>query len=164
MSIKDLKTLLALGMVAALAACGGADQGGDAGAPSEEPAAEAPHGEEGGEAPHEEGAGDMADMDLPEGVTAEMVAQGKEIFSGPGLCQACHGPGGDGSMGIAPKLADSEWLNIDGSYEAIVDLVMHGVPQPKQFPGAMPPKGGSQISDDQVKAVAAYVWTLSHSG
>ena len=26
----------------------------------------------------------------------------------------------------------------------------------------MPPKGGSAITDDQVKAVAAYVWTLSH--
>jgi cytochrome c5 len=27
---------------------------------------------------------------------------------------------------------------------------------------AMPPKGGSSISDDDVKAVAAYVYSLSH--
>jgi mono/diheme cytochrome c family protein len=26
----------------------------------------------------------------------------------------------------------------------------------------MPPKGGSQITDDEVKAVAAYVYSLSH--
>jgi mono/diheme cytochrome c family protein len=26
----------------------------------------------------------------------------------------------------------------------------------------MPPKGGSSITDDQVKAVAAYVYSLSH--
>jgi hypothetical protein len=26
----------------------------------------------------------------------------------------------------------------------------------------MPPRGGSSISDPQVQAVAAYVWTLSH--
>jgi mono/diheme cytochrome c family protein len=26
----------------------------------------------------------------------------------------------------------------------------------------MPPKGGSTITDDQVKAVAAYVYSLSH--
>jgi cytochrome c5 len=26
----------------------------------------------------------------------------------------------------------------------------------------MPAKGGSSISDDEVKAVAAYVWSLSH--
>jgi len=26
----------------------------------------------------------------------------------------------------------------------------------------MPPKGGSQISEDDVKAVAAYVWSLSN--
>ena len=26
----------------------------------------------------------------------------------------------------------------------------------------MPPKGGSSITDDEVKAVAAYVYSLSH--
>jgi mono/diheme cytochrome c family protein len=26
----------------------------------------------------------------------------------------------------------------------------------------MPPKGGAQLTDDQVSAVAAYVWGLSH--
>jgi len=29
--------------------------------------------------------------------------------------------------------------------------------------GPMPAKGGSQISDEDVKAVSAYVWSLSHS-
>jgi len=26
----------------------------------------------------------------------------------------------------------------------------------------MPPKGGAQLTDEQVSAVAAYVWALSH--
>jgi len=26
----------------------------------------------------------------------------------------------------------------------------------------MPPMGGAQLTDDQVKALAAYVWSMSH--
>jgi mono/diheme cytochrome c family protein len=40
--------------------------------------------------------------------------------------------------------------------------VTNGVPQPKEHPAPMPPKGGAQLSDDQVKAVAAYVYSLGH--
>ena len=28
----------------------------------------------------------------------------------------------------------------------------------------MPPRGGSSITDDQIKALAVYVWTLSNGG
>ena len=37
-----------------------------------------------------------------------------------------------------------------------------GVPKPKEHPAPMPPKGGAPLTDDQVKAVAAYVYSLSH--
>ena len=63
---------------------------------------------------------------LPEGVTQQMVDQGKALFAGPANCFACHGPEGAGTP-LAPKLADGEWLHIDGSYTAIVDLVTKGV-------------------------------------
>jgi mono/diheme cytochrome c family protein len=99
---------------------------------------------------------------LPQGVTQAMVDQGRTIFAGPGNCFACHGPNGAGTP-IAPKLDDATWLNIDGSYPAIVDLVTKGVPTPKQSMVPMAPKGGTTINDEQVKAVAAYVWRLSHS-
>jgi len=98
---------------------------------------------------------------LPEGVTAEMVAQGKEIFAGAGLCYVCHGGDGTGMPGLGANLIDDEWTQSDGSYEGIVGSVMDGVDASAATTGtAMPPKGGSGITDDQVKAVAAFVFTL----
>jgi cytochrome c5 len=41
--------------------------------------------------------------------------------------------------------------------------VTNGVPKEESKAGIpMPAKGGSSISDDDVKAVAAYVYSLSH--
>jgi mono/diheme cytochrome c family protein len=98
---------------------------------------------------------------LPEGVTPDMVAKGKKVFGGAGLCLACHGPDGKGTIG--PNLTDQEWLHIDGSYEQIVKQILSGVDQAASKTGQiMPPKGGSSISEADVRAVAAYVWTLSH--
>lgn len=100
-------------------------------------------------------------QELPEGVTSEMVEQGKQIFDGPGICFSCHMPEGAGGP-LAPALNDDEWLHIDGSYPQIVELIKTGVSKPVQFPAPMMPRGGTQITDEQVAAVAAYVWTLSH--
>lgn len=98
---------------------------------------------------------------LPAGVTQAMIDGGKTIFHGPGLCSNCHGEAGAGS-GIAPSLADKTWLHSDGSYEAIVKQITTGVPQPKESMIPMLPKGGSGITDDQIKSVAAYVWSLTN--
>ena len=96
---------------------------------------------------------------LPAGVTAEMVAKGKKVFGGAGLCMACHGPAGKGLTG--PDLTDATWLHFDGSYEAIVKVVTGGIDDKQSKTGViMPPKGGSGISDDDVRNVAAYVWSL----
>lgn len=98
---------------------------------------------------------------LPPGVTADMVAKGKGIFGGNGLCLACHGPDGKGTIG--PNLTDKTWLHSDGSYEAIVRQIVSGIDARASKTGQiMPPRGGSGISDAEVRAVAAYVWTLSH--
>jgi mono/diheme cytochrome c family protein len=99
---------------------------------------------------------------LPTGVTQQMVEQGRALFAAAGNCFACHGPNGAGTP-LAPKLDDAQWLHIDGSYPAIVDLIIKGVPMPKASMVPMAPKGGSTITDDQVKQVAAYVWRISHS-
>jgi mono/diheme cytochrome c family protein len=94
-------------------------------------------------------------------VTPELIAQGDKIFHGPGNCYACHGSNAQGSVG--PNLTDAEWIHSKGSYEEIVAQVTHGVPKEESKSGiVMPPKGGSSISDDEVKAVAAYVYSLSH--
>ena len=137
-------------VILALAACGGGD------APATEEA------ETAAPEPAEAAPAETAiDMELPEGVTAAMVTEGEAIFMGAGICFTCHMEGGVGGP-LAPNLTDDEWLNIDGSYESIVRNVMTGVPEPKEYPGIMLPKGGSPITDEQVNAVAAYVWTLSN--
>jgi mono/diheme cytochrome c family protein len=101
---------------------------------------------------------------LPPGVTAAMIDQGRQIFHGPGNCYTCHGADAKGTT-LAPDLTDKVYLNISGDdYNQYVTLINTGVPQPKQHPAPMPPKGGSAITDDQVKAVAAYEWALSHGG
>ena len=102
----------------------------------------------------------VANVPLPAGVTQAMVTDGAAIFSGPGNCMACHGAGGSGGP-IAPKLADNQWLNIDGEYESIVHLITTGVPSPRQFPAPMPARGGSTITDEQVRQVAAYIYSIS---
>jgi mono/diheme cytochrome c family protein len=103
---------------------------------------------------------DAAADSLPAGVTPEMVTQGKAIFTKTGLCFACHGATGQGA--VCPNLTADPWIHGDGSYSFIVSTVTTGVTKEQSKSGVvMPPKGGSSISEDDVKAVAAYVWTLS---
>ena len=99
---------------------------------------------------------------LPEGVTPAMIEEGGKLFKGSALCAACHGTAATG--GVGPNLTDTLWLHSKGSYEEIVHQITVGVPQAQAKGGMMmPPKGGSTISDAQVRAVAAYVWSLSHT-
>jgi mono/diheme cytochrome c family protein len=93
-----------------------------------------------------------------------LIALGDSIFHGQvagGTCTACHGQDAKGTA-VAPDLTDNQWLNGDGSYQFIVHTVHTGVPQPKQHPAPMPPMGGATLTDAQVNAVAAYVYSLSH--
>jgi mono/diheme cytochrome c family protein len=102
-------------------------------------------------------------QELPDGVTSAMVEEGKDIYSGAGICMSCHGPNGEGVPNLGNDLTDEEWLHIDGSYESIVRSILNGVTAEESSTGAaMPAKGGTRITDEQVRAVAAYVWTLSH--
>lgn len=104
-----------------------------------------------------------ASVELPDGVTAEMVAEGRALFGAKGNCWACHGRNAAGGP-LAPDLTDSEWLHVaDGAYDAIVELITAGVPTPKEHPAPMPPKGGSQVSNDEIRALAAYLYALSRS-
>jgi mono/diheme cytochrome c family protein len=97
----------------------------------------------------------------PAGVTPAMITQGDSIFHGKGNCYACHGANAQGTVG--PNLTDAEWIHSDGSFEAIVKQVDTGVPKEQSKSGiVMPPKGGAAITEDEVKAVAAYVYSLSH--
>ncbi len=95
-------------------------------------------------------------------LTTHLVEQGRGLFVGAGNCYACHGRDARGTR-LAPDLGDTAWLDTDGSYRAIAGLVRSGVPYPRRFPAPMPVLGGAPLDNEQVCAVAAYVYSLSHS-
>jgi mono/diheme cytochrome c family protein len=118
------------------------------------------------EGPHPDAgsAAATASLPVPAGATQEMVALGDRIYHGQvggAPCTGCHGTNAKGTT-LGPDLTGTHWLWGDGSYAAIEKIITTGVPQPKQYRSPMPPMGGAQLSSDQVAAVAAYIWGLSH--
>ncbi len=102
----------------------------------------------------------------PAGVTAALVARGDSLFNS-GSCQRCHGARGVGAQN-GPSLVSGAWLHHRGTPEEIAATITTGVPRAalkdtsRRFP--MNPRGGPMnLTDDQVKAVAAYVWSISRA-
>jgi mono/diheme cytochrome c family protein len=99
---------------------------------------------------------------LPQGMTLNMIRQGDELFRGKGGCVTCHGPDGGGmpasGSGITAGLnfVPSEWGPIDS-------VIRVGIPEPAtRTPIAMPPRGAaSNLTDEESRQVAAYVWAIS---
>jgi mono/diheme cytochrome c family protein len=99
---------------------------------------------------------------LPQGMTLNMIRQGDELFRGKGGCVTCHGPDGGGmpasGSGITAGLnyVPSEWGPIDS-------LIRVGIPEPiTRAPVAMPPRGAaSNLTDEESRQIAAYVWAIS---
>jgi mono/diheme cytochrome c family protein len=105
-----------------------------------------------------------ASLPVPAGATKQMVALGERIFLGQvggATCTGCHGADAKGTP-LGPDLTDTQWLWGDGSFASIAKTITNGVPQPKQYRSPMPPMGGAQLTPDQVSALAAYIWALSH--
>ncbi len=112
------------------------------------------------------GAAANANLPVPPGATQEMVQLGDRIYRGQvggAGCTGCHGANGQGTP-LGPPLIKHKWLWSDGSNEGIKKTITEGVSQPKQYRSPMPPMGGAQLTPDQASALAAYVWSLSHSG
>ena len=115
---------------------------------------------------HPEAGKELAPLPVPPGATREQVALGKKIFHGEvagATCAGCHGAEGIGTP-VGADLRSGTWLWGDGSLAAITETIRNGVLEPKEHPGAMPPMGGVQLSDENLQAVAAYVWSLGHKG
>ncbi|MFO7894614.1 MAG: cytochrome c [Longimicrobiales bacterium] len=105
-------------------------------------------------------AGDVA---LAPGVTRAEYDRGEELFGGAGGCMACHGPNGTGST-LAPSLTDEEWLHItEPDVDAVAAVIRDGVADPQQYPAPMPPMGGASLSEDEVRALAAYVASIARN-
>jgi mono/diheme cytochrome c family protein len=104
---------------------------------------------------------------MPAGVTAAMVAEGDSLFHARS-CRNCHGPDAKGRTN-GPDLTSGKFLHVNGSYDDFVRIITSGVPaeqiKDKTHTLAMNPRGGGRpplLTDDQVKAIAAYVYSLNH--
>ena len=98
---------------------------------------------------------------LPPGVTAEMVDLGERVFTGEGACALCHGSDATGLLG--PDLTDDVWLDAKGAYMTIGRIIAEGISEDASTRRvAMPPRGGSGITEADIERVAAYVWYVSH--
>jgi len=106
-----------------------------------------------------------AAVSRPAGVTDSTIALGAQLFNG-GNCRNCHGPEGVGARN-GPSLADKTWLHISGNYDEIVRVITTGITAPQIKDStrtrAMRGRGGpANLTDEQIKVIAAYVWTLSN--
>jgi glucose/arabinose dehydrogenase/mono/diheme cytochrome c family protein len=111
-----------------------------------------------------EGLHPEAGLPIPPGGSPDQLALGDRIFHGQaegGTCSGCHSSDGKGSA-VGSDLTTGKYLWGDGSVDAITQTIEHGVPKAKEHTGAMPPKGGANLSQADVTAVADYVWALGH--
>lgn len=163
------RLVLAFFAISFVAACSAgaatedSDIAGDPGPASSVPAAPAEGAPLAGSAPPSGAMDGAGEGESGGAFTDAMVEEGREIYAGVGICAACHGPDATGAIG--PNLTDAEWLIGDGDYEQLVAQILEGVSAAEAtntLGAIMPPKGGSAITEAQVRAVAAYVWTLSH--
>ena len=98
----------------------------------------------------------------PLGVTDSAIVWGRGLFHGSAGCSACHGEGGRGTE-RGPNITGAIWLHGPGTYESLIEQVKHGVPAARSYTGeGMPPRGAVPMPEDAVRAVAAYVWSISH--
>jgi mono/diheme cytochrome c family protein len=108
---------------------------------------------------------------MPAGVTAELIARGDSIYNSPNpqgqpmSCARCHGPKGDGGTN-GPSLTTGPWLHGGRAPANLTRIITNGMPRDsinasRRFP--MNARGGQQanLSDAQISALAAYVWSIS---
>lgn len=101
---------------------------------------------------------------VPPGSSADEVALGQRIYFGEtkgGTCVGCHGSDGRGSA-AGGSLVGPAYQWSDGSVAGLAATITAGVTHPKKASGGMPALGGAPLDAGDVRAVAAYVWTLGH--
>ena len=92
----------------------------------------------------------------------EAYKKGFEIFHREGYCVTCHQPDGKGLPAAGfPPLAETEIVN--GEYETMAKIVLHGLQGPIQvkgvdYPGLVPMTAfGGLLNDDEAASVMTYV-------
>jgi mono/diheme cytochrome c family protein len=79
------------------------------------------------------------------GLPADDAATGKKAFER--VCQVCHGEGAKGGAG--PSL-----VPFDRDVEDVLAIVRDGT-------GEMPPVSTERVSDDEIRAIVAYLTSLT---
>ncbi|HJQ10657.1 MAG TPA: cytochrome c [Gemmatimonadaceae bacterium] len=101
---------------------------------------------------------------LPAGMTIQMIVAGDSIYHGQGNCAACHGieaqglPAAGDALTVGLNYAQPKWESIDS-------VIYLGIPERlTRSPIQMPPRGGrSDLTPEQVRRVAAYIWAISQT-
>jgi mono/diheme cytochrome c family protein len=98
---------------------------------------------------------------LPPGVSTEAGEKGRDVYER--TCVMCHGEQGEGTR-LGPSLTDAEWLGgRTGSFEEIASVVRDGaVPDSTRYPAPMHPRGDGSLTEDEVRSVAAYTYSIAH--
>jgi mono/diheme cytochrome c family protein len=102
----------------------------------------------------------------PPALASALMARGDSIFHAR-ACARCHGPDAKGTRN-GPSLLGPTFLHVKGGYTDYIGIITNGVPadsmKDRTHTLDMQPRGGRQnpLSDDDIRAVAAYVYSLSH--
>ena len=101
---------------------------------------------------------------LPAGLTLDMIRAGDSLFHGKGHCFACHGADATGLPDAGSALTMG--LNFVPAELAPIDsLITVGIPESVARSAiGMPPRGGkSDLTLDETREIAAYVWAISQT-
>ena len=101
---------------------------------------------------------------LPSGMTLDVIRSGDSLYRGKAGCVTCHGPDGFG-MNDAGSAITMGLSFIPAQWQAIDSLVTAGIPEAiTRSSVAMPPRGiGQNLSPEETRAVAAYVWAIANT-
>jgi mono/diheme cytochrome c family protein len=102
-----------------------------------------------------------AQLPVPPGASPDQVALGEQLYHSK-TCAGCHSSDGKGSA-TGADLTTGKYVWSNGSVQGIEKTIASGVPKPKNHIGAMPPDGGTQLSQAELTALADYVWALGHT-
>jgi mono/diheme cytochrome c family protein len=104
-------------------------------------------------------------LDLPDRSAAALIALGDSLFHGPrepGTCAVCHGRNGVGTMS-GPRLAGSR-LGGKRNIDSIARVIRKGVYWPPSLGISTMPAYDGLLDREQIRALAAYVRSISLRG
>jgi mono/diheme cytochrome c family protein len=107
--------------------------------------------------PSVEGIPDSVIAALPPGTSIETLREGRDGFA---PCLVCHGAEGEGTQ-LGPPFRSGAWVHSDGTIDGIANVIRAGVPRPRDYPVPMPEMGGGDFDDEELRALATYVYALS---